>query len=64
MPAETSLAICSMIFGGVFDRFRSSAWLLHGGAFHHNQPHRTYVPRPAGFGFDGEQDESAKISPR
>ena len=21
MPAETSLAICSMIFGGVFERF-------------------------------------------
>ncbi|MGI8891065.1 MAG: amidohydrolase family protein, partial [Chthoniobacterales bacterium] len=35
MPAETSLAICSMIFGGVFERFRSLrvAFAHGGGAF-------------------------------
>ena len=26
MPAEVSLAICSMIFGGVFERLPSFAW--------------------------------------
>ena len=32
MPAETSLAICSMIFGGVFDRFpRLRVAFAHGG---------------------------------
>jgi aminocarboxymuconate-semialdehyde decarboxylase len=32
MPAETSLAICSMIFGGVFDRFpRIRVAFAHGG---------------------------------
>lgn len=32
MPAETSLAICSMIFGGVFDRFpRLRVMFSHGG---------------------------------
>ena len=35
MPAETSLAICSMIFGGVFDRFPTLrvAFAHGGGAF-------------------------------
>jgi aminocarboxymuconate-semialdehyde decarboxylase len=35
MPAETSLAICSMIFGGVFDRFPKLrvAFAHGGGAF-------------------------------
>ena len=35
MPAETSLAICSMIFGGVFDRFPELrvAFAHGGGAF-------------------------------
>src|SRR5438067_7693591 len=35
MPAETSLAICSMMFGGVFDRFPSMrvAFAPGGGAF-------------------------------
>ena len=35
MPAETSLAICSMIFGGVFERFPSLrvAFAHGGGAF-------------------------------
>ncbi len=35
MPAETSLAICSMMFGGVFDRFRKLrvAFAHGGGAF-------------------------------
>ncbi len=35
MPAETSLAICSMMFGGVFDRFPSMrvAFAHGGGAF-------------------------------
>ncbi len=32
MPAETSLAICSMIFGGVFDRFpKLKVMFAHGG---------------------------------
>lgn len=32
MPAETSLAICSMIFGGVFDKFpRLKVMFAHGG---------------------------------
>lgn len=32
MPAETSLAICSMIFGGVFERFpRLKVAFAHGG---------------------------------
>jgi aminocarboxymuconate-semialdehyde decarboxylase len=37
MPAETSLAICSMIFGGVFDRFPKLrvAFAHGGGAFPH-----------------------------
>jgi Predicted metal-dependent hydrolase of the TIM-barrel fold len=35
MPAETSLAICSMIFGGVFERFPKLrvAFAHGGGAF-------------------------------
>src|SRR5437762_13227830 len=35
MPAETSLAICSMMFGGVFERFRNLrvAFAHGGGAF-------------------------------
>ena len=35
MPAETSLAICSMIFGGVFERFPNLrvAFAHGGGAF-------------------------------
>jgi aminocarboxymuconate-semialdehyde decarboxylase len=38
MPAETSLAICSMMFGGVFDRFpRLRVAFAHGGgAFPHS----------------------------
>src|SRR6266513_1528707 len=32
MPAETSLAICSMIFGGVFERFpKPRVAFAHGG---------------------------------
>jgi hypothetical protein len=32
MPAETALAICSMIFGGVFERFpRLRVAFAHGG---------------------------------
>ena len=32
MPAETSLAICSMIFGGVFDKFpKLKVMFAHGG---------------------------------
>ncbi len=65
MPAETSLAICSMIFGGVFDRFPKLRvrFCTRGRRIPiHDRPHRTCVPRPAGFGFDGEQNESAKIS--
>jgi aminocarboxymuconate-semialdehyde decarboxylase len=32
MPAETSLAICSMIFGGVFERFKNlRVCFAHGG---------------------------------
>jgi aminocarboxymuconate-semialdehyde decarboxylase len=32
MPAETSLAICSMIFGGIFERFPNlKVAFAHGG---------------------------------
>ena len=62
MPAETSLAICSMIFGGVFERFPSLrvAFAHGGGAF----------PITIGrieHGFDVRPDLVAienKISPR
>ena len=34
MPAETSRAICSMIFGGVFENFQNYELLLHMAAVH------------------------------
>ena len=52
MPAETSLAICSMIFGGVFERFPKLrvAFAHGGGAFPiHHRPHRARLSRAAGF---------------
>ncbi len=35
MPAETSLAICSMIFGGIFERFPNlKVAFAHGGGIY------------------------------
>ena len=51
MPAETSLAICSMIFGGVFERFPKLrvAFAHGGGAFPFTSgSHRTRLPRASG----------------
>jgi aminocarboxymuconate-semialdehyde decarboxylase len=50
MPAETSLAICSMIFGGVFERFPTlRAAFAHGGGsfpFTIGRIERAYHVRP------------------
>ena len=56
MPAETSLAICSMIFGGVFERFpKLRVAFAHGGGARSHSPlaasntpfacDQTYAPR-------------------
>ena len=53
MPAETSLAICSMIFGGVFARFPKLrvAFAHGGGAFpFHHRADRARLSRPSRSG--------------
>ena len=65
MPAETSLAICSMIFGGVFEHFPKAPcclcpWRRRLSVY--DRAHRTRVSRPARFGCDSERQESAKLS--
>ncbi len=67
MPAETSLAICSMIFGGVFERFPKLrvAFAHGGGAFPiHDRPHRARLSRPAGFGRDRQPAQSREVISR
>ena len=65
MPAETSLAICSMIFGGVFERFpklarRFRPWRRRISVYHWSR--RARVSRAAGPGRDGKQHKSPRIS--
>ena len=67
MPAETSLAICSMMFGGVFERFPKLrvAFAHGGGAFPvHDRPDRARLSCPAGSGRDRQPDEPAQLSAR
>ena len=45
MPAETSLAICSMIFGGVFERFPNLRVVLPTVAVHFHLPSAVSITR-------------------
>ena len=65
MPAETCLAICSVIFGGVLERlprlriaFRSRRRIVS----RHDRPHRSRLPRPAGPVRRGYQDQPARVT--
>ena len=65
MPAETSLAICSMIFGGVFERFPKLrvAFAHGGGAFPFtDRPGRSRVSCSARCGGGGEHHQSTSLS--
>ena len=64
MPAETSLAICSMIFGGVFERFPKLrvAFAHGGGAFPFTIGRIEHaLSRAPGFVRHRHQDESATV---
>ena len=65
MPAETSLAICSMIFGGVFERFpKFRVAFAHGGGafpFTIGRIEHGFHVRPD-LCRDRQQDESARLS--
>ena len=65
MPAETSLAICSMIFGGVFERFPEFARRFRARRRRfpdHDRSDRTRFQRPARSGRDRQQDQPAQLS--
>ena len=64
MPAETSLAICSMMFGGVFERFPKLrvAFAHGGGAFPFTIGRIEHaLSRSAGSGRDRQQDRIREV---
>jgi aminocarboxymuconate-semialdehyde decarboxylase len=66
MPAETSLAICSMMFGGVFDRFPGLrvAFAHGGGAFPHciGRIERAFDVRPDLMAVDNQTPPAAYVA--